>query len=144
MNDVMIILSNSGILDKFHCMDYTCNPKSAMMGSPVESGIISLDNKVNQPTSVSVTGYVMMDDMADVISMLKEEKSNRDFAFCTFVSKGSTYGNLAMLSFKEIGKNDIYDAENIEIEFMEVLMDEASMFASSGSDSDTVNGGLKQ
>lgn len=145
MNDVSIVGLEGDGIKGFNPISYRDNPTANMIGSPVESGAINFDNKVIQPRKITITGYVLAEEISSVLDKLNQMLKDKSFTFYSIVTKDSVLTNMAVVGIQNNGNNDKYDAVEVEVEFQEVLMDDGLGFTSQdGGNSNTTEGGMKQ
>lgn len=120
-------------------------PSSRIIGAPVETGQISFDNKVIDPTKVVVRGIVTMDDeqSSSAIASIKTMMANRDFEFYSVRNGQDCANNLILESAQSIRDSDKYDSIEYELVFKQAMLNERDNGAS-GENSDTQNNGYSE
>lgn len=108
-------------------------------GSPMETGVMTFDNKVRKPQTVVVEAIVKSDEWSSVKRKVSRMMSNRDFEFYSVSGKIDYYVNLALTDAKWDASDDKYDAVDLELEFQEVIIETGS---SSYADGDTKHMGV--
>ena len=117
-------------------MDVKYIPSARIIGSPVETGIISFDNKVNDPAKVVVKGIINIgtEDAEEALSTLRLMMKNRDFYFYSASNGEECYDNLIMESCPEARNASQYDFIECEIVLKEALLISSNTVADENSD----------
>ena len=103
---------------------YTAN----VIGSPVETGQTSFDDKVIMPRQVTVSGKIVISGDgtgATAISQITEMFQSRDFKFCSVSNGVRKYNNLILKSVPMTRESDLYDWVSVELVFVEAMLVQA-------------------
>lgn len=126
-----------------HPMNITIHDSVKVARHPIETGEVILDNKVVQPSEVSVTCLVECEHWDKVSRMLDKmllEKSNNPF---TIRTKTDDLQGYILYDIVEKQTSDKWDMVEIDLKFIEQLVIESSSISTPAnkSNSDTVNSG---
>lgn len=126
-----------------HSMKIQIMPSSRIIGAPVESGEVSFDNKVNDPTKVVVTGNVVIggEGWESAVSCIDYMMNNRDYDFYS-VCDGANLINFLMLeSAPSSREKDEYDFIKYELTFKQMRIVQTTN-EGSGENSDIMRSGF--
>lgn len=120
----------------FKVMTVKFMPSARIIGAPVETGSISFDNKVNDPTKVVVTGIINIgtEGAESALSTLRMMMKNRNFEFYSVSNGEDCYDNLIMESCPETRDASKYDFIECEVVFKEAILISANEVADENSD----------
>ena len=90
--------------------------------SPVERGHYVFDNKVLMPLEVTVDILVKEDEWDSVWSELERMYNNRSYEFYTVYTKGEIIGNLMLLELPRKETPDKWDAVELTLKFVQVII----------------------
>ena len=116
-------LGSGGKLIHLLMTQYSVKNKIALLGSPNENGITQIDNKVIQPTTITIRALMKSPDFTELdkmIDALNEYQLSK--AKATFMCKSEDmYYNMLLMEVEEIGTNDKLDAVEVAITMQEFL-----------------------
>jgi hypothetical protein len=126
-----------------HPMSITIHDHVLVARHPVETGEVILDNKVRQPSEVTVTCIVEckhFDKVSRVLDKMLNEKNNYPF---TIRTKTDDLQGYILYDIVEKQTSEKWDAVELELKFIEQLTIESSSVSvpANKSNSDTVNSG---
>lgn len=126
-----------------HPMSITIHDSVKVARHPVETGEVVLDNKVIQPSEVSVTCLVecaYWDKVSRMLDKMLLEKSNNPF---TIRTKTDDLQGYILYDIVEKQTSDKWDMVEIDLKFIEQLVIESSSISTPAnkSNSDTVDSG---
>lgn len=145
IHQAFICKSNSeeAILDDFVVMDIQVVPKARTAKSPLETGYKTIDNKVIEPRTIRVTGYVRGEFVGIVDRIIERMLNNRKWEFYAVVSKVAAYTDLILVDAPHHEDKEKHDVVEYTLEFEECQMDNAQGMSGDGADSPTQNYGMK-
>lgn len=88
------------VLENFKVMTIEYGGNARTIKAPIETGQQSLDNKVNDPSTVNVTGYVEVSDKETQEAIIKM-KNCVEFKFLTVIDEDKSVYPLIMESFRK-------------------------------------------
>lgn len=98
-------------------------PSARVIGSPIETGQVSFDNKVRDPYNLVVKCTIMMDEQGkDALDKLWEMYENRDFEFYSVAIDDLGYDNLTLVQLPHERNCERYDWIQTEIVFTNVML----------------------
>lgn len=110
----------------FNCTRIRPRKSANVIGAPVETGQMSFDNKVINPTEIVLEGIVVMtdtdNDPQNTISKIEEMLSNRKFQFYSITTDAQTYKNLILKECPSTNDRDTPDFVTYELTFVEALL----------------------
>lgn len=112
-----------------------CIRKARLIGSPIETGQISFDNKVIDPYDVVVKGTITMDslDSGSAISELQKMIDSRDFQFYSVDDGMNGYNDLALVKFPNLREAEKYDWLQVELGFTHVMIVQSDLSSESSN-----------
>lgn len=118
-------------------------PSSRIIGAPVESGEVSVDNKVIDPTKVIVRANVVIDSKYcnRAIYAIKDMMANREYRFYSVCDGKQFVNNLILESAPSTRETEEFDYIKYELTFKEARIVQKTN-AGSGEHSDFLRGGF--
>lgn len=102
---------------------------SKIINTPIETGVMSIDNKVIDPVKITVTGScaVMSQVKADgaptnTLSILKYMWKNKNFNFYSISTFREAYKNLILKDLITVNSTDAIDLTKCTLVFVEALL----------------------
>lgn len=123
VRDAEIFDDEGNAIEGLKITKITASNQSRMIASPVETGSMTFDNKVSDPGTIIVVGYVRADDIPNVQRKLFDAVNNRDWKFWSVACKEDYWKRLMMVKVSHEETNDKHDVIEYTIEFTEVLWD---------------------
>lgn len=137
-----VYVDGSHTVPGFKITDVESVPTSRMCNAPIETGYMYNDNKVIDPMTLVVKGIVNAEDYSRAFSTIKKMYLNRDFEFYKVYSRAGYFDNLCLLEMPHKEDSEKYDAIEITLKFLQVMMVDAMGKPESESNSDTKTIGL--
>lgn len=136
VNEAYICESEHGedAIKGFKVTNITARHEARIIGSPVESGRMSFDNKVIEPTVLTVKGLVHMDDFDDVHDKLVKMFINRDWEFVSIIGKGVIWNQMMLSKMPHEETNERHDVVEFTLEFTEIITDDLNSMGNGQSD----------
>lgn len=118
-------------------------PSSRIIGAPVESGEVSFDNKVIDPTKVVVRGNVVIgSEWSDyAVQTIKRMMENRDYQFYSVCDGKQFMDNLILESAPSTRETDEFDYLKYELTFKQARIVQKTN-EGSGEHSDILRSGF--
>lgn len=130
-------------IKEFKVTEIEPSPSSRMIGSPVETGTMSFDNKVIDPITVKVVGMCHVSMYDKVYNKFLDMLENREWSFVSVVSKVQTYSKLMLTRMPHRETSDKHDVVEITLEFTQVIEDGKFSNPANPTNANTTNAGLK-
>lgn len=115
---------------------------SRIAKTPLETGAVSIDNKVIDPIEISVTGYLEERFYDSFMDFLNKWRENRKWEFLRLSSKFEIFDNLILLDITQEETAERFDVAEVTITLMKVLMENPQKKAFDPSNSDTQANGF--
>lgn len=129
--------SSGAIFTTLKATKVTGGPVCTLLPSPLENGIDSIDNVVNNPCSLYVEAYARLG--AGVISTLAEAMYSKSLdSLFTVVQKNMTYTNMMLVKMDMEDSADNGEYSLVRLNFQQVMFDDDS--AGTGDNSNTSGG----
>ena len=112
------IIEKSG----FSVQNVEVNRTANAIRSPVERGHYVFDNKVIMPLEGTVNIIVKENQWDSVWSELERMDNNRSYEFYTVYTKGEIIGNLMLLELPRKETPDKWDAVELTLKFVQVII----------------------
>ena len=137
-----ILMDGDTILQGFKVIDARSDRPTRVNKTPIETGVINIDNKVIDPIKVVVVGLVNQEDWEDVNDYLDRKLVDRSFTFMSVQTKFDIFDNLILSKINSRETPDKYDVGEVTLTFTEILLDDAKGTPSNSENSDTQNNGF--
>ena len=137
-----ILMDGDTILQGFKVIDVRSDLPTRVNKTPIETGVINIDNKVIDPIKVVVVGLVNQEDWGDVNDYLDRKLVDRSFTFMSVQTKFDIFDNLILSNINSRETPDKYDVGEVTLTFTEILLDDAKGTPSNSENSDTQNNGF--
>lgn len=119
------IYEGGSLVEGLGSFKVTINKSSRVIGAPVETGQMSFDNKVIDPTKAVVSGVIVIDAQGKYKSTLaKLEKMfrNRDYTFYAVSDGATSVSGMMLTGFPTIRSVEQYDWISVELVFTEAML----------------------
>ena len=115
-----------------------CVRKTRMIGSPIETGQVSFDNKVIDPYDLIVKGTIVItnDNSGSVIESLQKMIDNRKYEFYSVADGATGYSDLALVKFPNLRDVEKYDWLQVELVFTHVMLVQKDSLLSESSNAE--------
>lgn len=106
----------------FRYMSITPHRNARLISHPVENGSVRFDNKVIEPMTVTVVGYVYVSD-TETRDKLEKFQKRRDWGFFTIVGFGNrSFDNVELVSVSDPQRAESPDSIEYTLNFQEVIV----------------------
>lgn len=106
----------------FRYMSITPHRNARLISHPVENGSVRFDNKVIEPMTVTVVGYVYASD-SETQNRLEKLQKRREWGFFSIVGFGNRrYDDMELLSVSNPQRAENPDSFEYTLNFQEVLL----------------------
>lgn len=105
----------------FFVFSIQSNRNARAQSEPMENGCKSIDNKVVDPTTLTVAGYVSTYDEDETMYRLYDIHANRDWKFCTVIDMGMEWKNMMLVNMREKKDGSLPDLIEVTLEFVEAM-----------------------
>lgn len=133
MNNVYVYRENDntyGQLEGLKVFEVVVKKPSRVISAPVETGVMSFDNKVIDPVEITVTGEIHLveneADSRDALDNLNAMQKSRKFAFYCVTTKEEAHKNLILENLITKNSTNRIDVVSCTINFKEALLIQSS------------------
>lgn len=126
----------------FSMADIKAGKPSRLARTPLEKGTVSIDNKVNDPIEITVTGFIEEANYNEAMEFLEKWRAEKEWKFLTLYSKFEIYDNLVLLNVNPHETADKFDVAEVTCTLMQVMIENPKKKSSSASNADTQSNGF--
>ena len=115
---------------------------SRIAKTPLERGTVSIDNKVNDPIEITITGFIEEPNYDEAMEFLNKWRLEKEWKFLTLYSKFEIYDNLVLLNVTPHETADKFDVTEVTCTLMQVMIENPEKKSSDPSNADTKSNGF--
>lgn len=126
----------------FALTDIKIGEPSRVAKTPLERGTVSIDNKVNDPIEITITGFIEEPNYDEAMEFLTKWRLERDWKFLTLYGKFEIYDNLVLLNVNPHESADKFDVTEVTCTLVQVMIENPEKKSSDPSNADTKSNGF--